>query len=78
MGKYEKNKGTVQKEVPPKQKTAAVKIFVAWLTVIEALAVVVGLWALRFISVPFAVILSAGATGYGLFKTGYFWRDIKF
>ena len=78
MGKYEKNKGAAKKEAAPQQKTAAVKIFIAWLTVIEALAVVSGLWAPKFISVPFAVILSAIATCYGMFKTGYFWRDIKF
>lgn len=78
MGKFEKIKNAPKKNASPKQKEASVRIFLVWLTVTGVLAVIIGLWLIKFISVPFATILSAAATGYGLFKTGYFWRDIRF
>lgn len=76
MGKFEKINGAVTK-ASPNQKEAAVRILVVWLQVVGVLAAIVGLWAIKFISVPFATILSSLATSFGLFKTGYFWHDIK-
>ena len=78
MGKYEKSKGAETVQTSSKYKHAVTKIVLAWVAVCEAWAVITGLWAIGFISVAFSIIMAALATCFGVFKTGYFWRDIKF
>ena len=78
MGKHQKNNGATKTPMTSSQKRAAVKVICAWAMVLEVMALVFGLWAVCFVSTAFAIILAALAVCFGMFRTGYLWRDLKF
>ena len=78
MGKYQKLKGAKKEAVDAKHDAAVTEICKVWLVMVAIWSACVGLWLIGYINLSFLNILCAIAACRGLFKTGYFWRDIKF
>ena len=78
MGKYQKLKNAKKEVAEAKSEAAISQICKAWFIAFEIWAVCVGLWSIGYINMALLNILCAVAACRALFKTGYFWRDIKF
>lgn len=78
MSDYEKINAGVKLSVSARRKEAIKRVIGVLGLVLVALAALVGLEAIGFISTTFLVILVAITICVGAFKTGYIWRDIKF
>lgn len=78
MSEYEKINVSAKVQMSARRKDAIKKVFLVAGLALVALAAVVGLEAIGFISMTFAIILAAIAVCAGVFKAGWLWRDIKF
>lgn len=78
MSDYEKINANVKTNVADRRHEAIKRIVVELFKVLLAMAVVIGLNRIGFISVTFMLILMAAAICVGTFKTGYISRDIKY
>lgn len=78
MGKYEKLKGAKNDAADEKHDEAISQICNAWIVAFLSWVACVSLWSIGYISLTFLSILCALIACRCVFKTGYFWRDIKF
>lgn len=78
MSEYEKINAGAKLAMSARRKKAIKRVIFVLVSVLVALAALVGLKAIGFISAEFLVILVAITVCTGAFKTGYIWRDIKF
>ena len=77
MSEYEKINASVKAQMAARRKAAIKKVVLLWVAVLAVLAAIAGLEAIGFISTTFAAILASITVFGGAFKTGWFWRDVK-
>ena len=78
MSDYERINANVKANVNDRRRAAIKRIVAELIKVLLALAVVIGLKAIGFISESFMVILMAIAVVVGAYKVGLISSDIKF
>lgn len=78
MSDFEKINVNAKANVVDRRNEAIKRIVVELFKVLLAMAVVIGLNRIGFISGTFMLILMAVAVCVGTFKTGYISRDIKY
>ena len=78
MSDYEKINNNVKVQIAARRNEAIKRIILILVYLLLALAGIVGLMAIGFISCAFAVILTAISALITAFKIGYVWHDVKF
>ena len=78
MSDYEKINANVKVQITARRKEAIKRIILILISLLAALAAIVGLKAIGFISCVFAVILTAISVCITAFKLGYVWHDVKY
>lgn len=78
MSDYEKINANVKVQITARRKEAIKRIILILVHLLLAMAVIVGLKAIGFISCVFAVILTAISALITAFKIGYVWHDVKY
>lgn len=77
MSDYKNINTNVKVQMSVRRKAAIKKVILVWVVVLAVLAAIAGLEAIGFISTAFATILASITVFGGAFKTGWFWRDVK-
>jgi hypothetical protein len=77
MSDYKNINTNAKVQMSVRRKAAIKKVVLVWVVVLTILAAIAGLEAIGFISTTFAIILASITVFGGAFKTGWFWRDVK-
>lgn len=77
MSDYKNINTNAKVQMSVRRKAAIKKVVLLWVAVLAVLAAIAGLKEISFISATFAIILAAITVFGGAFKTGWFWRDVK-
>ena len=78
MSDYEKINCKVKEQMAARRTEAIKRIVLVMVALVFALGAFIGLWAIRFISGTFLLILSSISVCTAAFKAGWISRDIKF